>query len=572
MIPSADAASIRQARLEFDILVARAARLGHLQISEVADTYVVAADQAELKNPRQCALTALVQALQQLPPQFFNAPRLWLVPQLDGFRCEPDESGGGRIGRMDDGTWLLEAPFGLLSVNTWVAAMAVVFHEQTKAWHLLNQKPQRSQKRAGDSGDDGDDRDAGDGDTDASLAELAFDLGHEELALEQALVDTDGALFALLQTPKLPYVHIHADLGPDAVAQRAQQHGLRIVAALAEMGLAQRPVHLWMGDPIVTDCLSPYVRELRHILWQWAQEHPQDLSADVQEVTSFASDDLFYALAHDFFASDTRLFGEKADADRSVGIVHGSRDGRYAEAAQGFEMIDTGRLDPGVCDARLVLPAPAGHAAPVVLRVASSGTPFDAEVTRTLMRTLAAQLTHVTVVCEAVGSRGLAGRVSLPQQFIAWGQNRCALPHTRFTPEHLTPLLAAPVDRKPAVTVPTYAVVDSLQAPGPTLLGYADTAAVINDAVWQRDASLPALDVAWAVVHSDHVANGRPTLEALASHAAFALSRLGQALAPVKAALQQDMAPGTASSRTAVPSTPAPPKPRGGAPARRIKA
>ncbi len=104
-----------------------------------------------------------------------------------------------------------------------------------------------------------------------------------------------------------------------------------IFRTIAEKGLSQRKIHLWIGDDLILQWLSPYVRDLRNVMTAWAQHN-------------IHGEDEFYESIPRFLAADGRLTDERIRADRSVGISHYSA---------GFDVIDTARLDPTAWDPRI---------------------------------------------------------------------------------------------------------------------------------------------------------------------------------------------------------------------------
>src|SRR5690606_37662773 len=107
------------------------------------------------------------------------------------------------------------------------------------------------------------------------LTALAFTLGVDELALARTDEATEGALLTVLSNGwEIPEISLHAELDLAAQGRRAERRQSRVVSALAEMGLVGRPLHVWLGSPAITDCLSPYTRELREPMLAWAETNP----------------------------------------------------------------------------------------------------------------------------------------------------------------------------------------------------------------------------------------------------------------------------------------------------------
>lgn len=140
----------------------------------------------------------------------------------------------------------------------------------------------------------------------------------------------------------------------------------QLLAHIAEQGLLQRPLHLFFGPPIFTWCLSPYVRDLREPIIQWARDFQTSVASDLHDLPDVIHEDLLYALAHDFNAIDPRLRDERHRADRTVGIF------RFPLGVQLVDVIDCGRIDKKAIDVRI--PWQKFHAAPpVFIRLSITG-------------------------------------------------------------------------------------------------------------------------------------------------------------------------------------------------------
>ncbi len=559
-MPTSTAASA----LELEVLVLRAARLGRLDPYDLLEAYaqLEPSSHPELKNPRKLDLAAVVTALGGLPAAFVGAPRVMLVPRLDAFSHEPLPSPGARAGRLGDGTLLCEARFGKLSLMGVAAALCALTHELDKARNLL---PMADEEAGADEGELGAfepeetlvqigghrarAEQAPDDDTDEPLEEMdelegtdeaedlapprdlsviAFTLGVDEAQLRAADAETGGALVEILTTDwELPEVLLHADLDESAQKKRAEHRQGRIVARLAEMGLAGRPLHVWVGPPALTDCLSPYSRELRQPMLSWAEAHPELVGEDVVLDTSALGEDLLYALTADFLATDGRLTDERLEADRSVGIQ------RYEIDGLPFELIDLGRVDASVIDARLTR-WQVGDPAPVCLRLGPDLEDAGGGLA-TLLATLRDSLASVTVVLEATALEAPPGVVLVPDVMLTWaGEHAVAVPGANRGEEAELASLAEGVQVGGALlSIPHASLLSSPHVSGLAQrykvrgidLGGGAAVGVLADAIWAGMLG-PDVELTWAAVATQYVRSGRPSVATLSGQTALAISRL----------------------------------------------
>lgn len=369
----------------------------------------------------------------------------------------------------------------------------------------------------------------------AILAQIAFQWGLDELELQAADAQTDGAIWlALLGDTELPTARLHTSLHPNRHRERYQRAGERIVTHLAEQGLAQRPVHLWVGPPVVVDCLSPYTRELSDVLVQWAAKHPEMLGGDLREREHPAGEDVLYALAYDFLRSDSNLAKERAAADRSVGI------GRECIDDIAFETVDLGRIDPAVVDSRLVGARAVEHPAPVLLRVGPEPEDDGGALLRSLLDGLGEHIRSVTLVIDGSPINAPVGTVILPQGFVAWagGYRWVASQHGGFADQAIAGYADNPTQGgmvlstwAPQLLSPTH-VGELARTHGLVAVesGAEGIVRASTDAMWAPNA--PERPVRWAVVGADHTDAGRPTLTALSAQASVAIAKLRDVLVP----------------------------------------
>lgn len=170
-----------------------------------------------------------------------------------------------------------------------------------------------------------------------------------------------------------PEVFVHPDLRDTACEARGKHRGRNILGWLAEMGLAARPWHLWIGPRAPIAVLSPYTRDLGEALWRWGQHsgaHPSDAPYD-----GGSAHPALYALADAFVADHPGLAQERAQAERSVGISQARVGG--IEVA----VVDVGRCAPSVWDTRLQQHNPwqeqDPRTAPLILQVPHAGLHHD---------------------------------------------------------------------------------------------------------------------------------------------------------------------------------------------------
>ncbi len=594
---------------ELEALVMRAARQGRLDPYELLDTYqqMAPSSHAELGNSRKLDVGAVVTALTSLPTQFVFAPRVLVVPRLAAFSHQPVASGNALAGALEDGTLLIEARLGHASLMALVSAVCALAHELDKA-RLLAPPPdeafaalksdddaeeevlvqigasRRAAPSAADTADSdgfeataagGDEEQAGELDERHSpnaappqqdgedtlapaltLAQLAFALGVDESTLRSANTQTAGALLHMLEPLwELPEIALHADLDAAPTALRVTKRSHQVLNALAEMGLLGRPLHLWLGSPIFTDCLSPYTRELRQVLVEWARGHADALGGDV-DLDGTLAEDSFYALAYDFLASDERLFEERKEADRSVGIMH------YEADDQPFELIDLGRVEPGACDARLT-PWEALREAPILVRLAVDAEAADGESLAALLTQTAQWIASVTVQLDGSAIVAPPGTVILPDVLIRWaGEQKVAVPGSQQVSNGDFAGLAQQVEVGGSILSVCHAGLLSAANVGQLVRSYnvhavevggGGSIVALADAVWSGQLG-PEVELAWATVAAHYLPSGRPGLASLGGQAAVAISRLRRILAalapPPPPRARRERPKGPSSGRT----------------------
>ena len=502
--------------LEFEVLMGRATRQGRIDLEALLETYgaLVASQKPELADPRRVDLPGLVQALTALPPNLGHG-LLLLVPDLRAYTYTPIEGPTLRCGRLPDGTVLGEAPLGSPELYGWVASLCLLAHELRKAARLLADLPLPL----------------------PDVGPLAFALGHDEYDLAQAIRQTRGELInALHGGGRLPEVRVHASLHPDGIDRLGRRQAQQVVTTLAESGLADRPLHIWLGDGVLTDVLSPYTRELRPVLWRWAQANPYDLGADLRPIQAGEpTEDMLYAVLNDFMQVDPRLAPEKTVAERTVGIYRY----RFKEGDGGFELIDMGRVDPHLCDPRLPawrLKTPA----PTVLRLDGHNA-GAASVLRGVLEAMGGRIVSITVAAAGLALGAPAGTVVMPRLLIRWGGgDKLPIPLTPgLSATDFLGLTDRPVQSGAVVAVPSLLLasaaelVQQHQAYGPAALEIGDSGVleVLYESLWAGQLS-DAVEISWLVVGSQGTDSGRPNVSTLRAWSAAAIARLRRIVVP----------------------------------------
>ncbi len=502
--------------LELMTSLERATRRGRLDLCELREAYLCLSPSghALAHDPRKLDLDALVRALLALPEEIFDAPEVLVVLRLDAYTHTPREGGSFAAGLLADGRLLLEASQGFSSLLGMASVFCVIAHELEKARKLAR--------------------------AEGELATLAFVLGVDEEALVAADARCRGRLIALLESnAKLPEISLHAALNVRALDDRASARAERIVTTLAELGLASRELRLWIGGPAITDCLSPYTRDLSETLLAWAAQNEDALGDDLC-LDDTTNEDVFYALAYDFARADLRLEPEKREADRSVGIERDEVDGID------FDIIDLRRLDLGADDPRLGDLRPSGEA-PVLLRISPKLEERSGAAFMRLFELLAPKLASVTLALEGTAFAHPPGTQLWPEAAICWqGEWLATLPGPRAARRDGV-VLSAP---RPELLSLTHITELSrtlrllaIDTHGATLVNTLATAAC--GGVLAR-----TTDLHWSLVTTHYLASGRPDLASQGGLAARAIDELVGYLTPP--------APRA--------SSPAPPRPPGGSP------
>lgn len=358
--------------LEFDVLLRRGIGRGVLDLAELFAAFVQHAQHLELPcmDPNRLELAACMQALRQLPPMFLGHSHWRLVDKLAAFDLAPvAHESLCPWQALDDTTLVVACPHGEQSIHSLVSTWCVVLHEQRKFLAYCQREPQIAVWLQAPQ---------------AYRDSLAFAFGQDSHTVHQALAtEEDGLLLSqLLMSASLSSMHVHTSLQTSQSTARRKRVTQGLLGGLAEMGLLQRPVHLFLGASQVLECLSPYHRDLGAQICAWgdAQWQAHGKTRDVR----FQEDpDGSYLLQAAFLRQDKALLQEKHLAERSVGIQHGHLDGAS------FTWLDLGRLPQTACDPRLNDLGHAGqHDAPILLHLNPSQMPPLAPMLPRLLESL----------------------------------------------------------------------------------------------------------------------------------------------------------------------------------------
>lgn len=485
--------------MELEVLVTRAARQGSVHIPDLLDTFALAVQgvHPHLGDAQRLDLHALSAAIAALPASASDAACLRFVPDLHGFAHTPLAAGIGRAGRLSDDSIAWEVKDGPAALLSRIALLCLVGHEARKAQRLRAS----AGKKALDS------------------TTWALAMGHDEASITAAAAQSRDELLPWLTRKAPPEIHIHPGLAPQRWAERGSRAAERIVHHLAEAGMLNRPMHLWVGPSAVTACLSPYTRELRVPLTRWAQA--QTLPTDWQPAGEHPSEDALYAIARDFLRTDARLVPEKRLAERTVGIT-----GHTLDAVE-CDIIDCGRLELPLCDARLSPGRGDNWSAPppVLVRLDSGGRGLEAPCLAKLLADVGHAVASITLFTDGPVDATVSAGAHAVDAIWPWGgQAPIILPAA-------TPL-RDPLPRGALLSAPgTPAAAAWGQASqwprltGLPVLGAATDAASLAAAVWQAlHTASDAWDIGWWHVRREP-GHALPAAN-IATHATLAIARL----------------------------------------------
>ncbi len=120
-----------------------------------------------------------------------------------------------------------------------------------------------------------------------------------------------------------------------------------LVRTLAEHGLWGRPMHMVVGNPLFSACVSPFTRDLKKPLQAYGMAHATTLAPGVAEELPAPTEDSVYAVSHAFLQQDPALLEEKERADKTVGIV------QHVFEWGTCTSIDMQRISAHHCDTRM---------------------------------------------------------------------------------------------------------------------------------------------------------------------------------------------------------------------------
>ena len=526
--------------LEFEVMLGRAVRQGRLDVDDVVPAYrgLQPASHLGLRDRRRVDLGALRGALQALPAGFFACERVLVAARIGGFRCTPVPGGDFSSGRLADGTLIIEARQGNIDLAAIAGHLCAVVCEKEKVEAL----------RGGGQPDDGV----------QNVSRLAFSWGVDEAGLRAADAATQGALLPLLcGTQAIPVLDLHPDLATEGQRQRAQGRAARVVTSVAEMGLTERPLHLWLGSDAIIGCLSPYARDLRAPLLRWAATSPPGLGADLVGHLP-ADDDFLAALAWDFAQTSPTLRPERIAADRSVGLLHHVVDDLRCE------IVDLARVDPDGCDARIrTLAWQASDA--VIVRIEPLAEDGDGACLEALLETLGPRVASVTVERIGATPAGSPGAVVLPRLLIARGGayvlplaealgGASGLHPAEVSASSACEVLPGSVLSLPAASLLSSEMIATLGrrfGVSAVEVGGRGLADVLVHSLW-RGLLAEHCEIAFVVVNAVTCATGRPTLPSLAGLHAVALARLRRMVGESASQPEPDAAPAAPPERAPV--------------------
>ena len=492
--------------LEFEVIVARAARTGVLPVDDVVQTYAELARLRPHSEQARCInLSGIVRALQVLPRQIWQANMVLLVPRLSAYPHLTHQIAHSphafACAALADTTLLCEAPYGRASLYDYAHYLALALCEAHKAQNLLAQAASASSpspKPPSPSPPD--------------LAMLAFAWGHDAATLQRCVSQAGEGLLSFLQAPSpAPKLHVHHSFAPMARHKHATECGDSLIRLVAEAGLADRPMHVLAGDLNVLDCVSPYARELRAPLLAWGAAHSATWAHAA--ASSCVGDDPVYAILRAFLPTDGRLGPEKAAAERSVGIH------QYALGAGGptdrafswqLTLIDTARLDARLCDPRLGA-FRVRTPAPVIICLQAVDPCQLGILLDHLVRTFAERLASIFIADKSYVPAAPSGHVIVASRFENMtGGPPVALPAGALLPEDLSGLLSQPPSYGVLYSAPCLALAQHMDVgsdlpANPEALCWTANATSAVDAILQagvRGLLSPQTELGWAAVNA----------------------------------------------------------------------
>ncbi|RYE93451.1 MAG: hypothetical protein EOO78_27085, partial [Oxalobacteraceae bacterium] len=310
---------------------------------------------------------------------------------------------------------------------------------------------------------------------------------------------SDGLLLKVLQHSwALPHTLVHHRFAPPRRRQASFAAGEDLVRLLAEAGLVDRPLHLFVGDSSFAECLSPYTRDLREQLLAW------QATASSEPVDAEPSEDTLYELAASFVRSDPRLPAEKQVAERSVGIVR-----HHLDAGCELTVVDSVRLDWRCCDARLQ-GVSLRSAPPVLVGLQGLDAAYLAPLLLHLLEVLGERLAGMLFVSHgaAQGARWAEIYLGTRLEQLRGGGSIC-LPSTALRAEDLRDLIDKPRSDATFYSGPSLAFGSHLRrtlgaanATGDCLTYAAAEAALALQDVQRCGNIPPCLQLGWACINA----------------------------------------------------------------------
>jgi hypothetical protein len=269
------------------------------------------------------------------------------------------------------------------------------------------------------------------------------------------------------------------------------------------------------------------------VLTAWAEANPGFVGEEPTAL-GVVDEDRLYGVARDFWQADPALLVERDAAERTVGIQRG------AAAGVEFDLIDLGRIDPNLCDARLAGWRMRAQPAPVVIRVAPALGDAAVGLVRQILDTVGPNLTQVTLTLPGSVLGGAPGAVVAPSLLVRWaGDELVQVPGAVAAIADLAAYTEVEA-RQGAVLSASSAAWLSAATLGELVrrlgvvaveIGGADLVATLAEARWSGLLP-PTAEVSWWVVHHHLTRTGRADRATLGAHAAIALAALRRLVGP----------------------------------------
>ena len=287
------------------------------------------------------------------------------------------------------------------------------------------------------------------------MSHLAFVWGTDPLTLVELDDESQGLLLSLLLgRSQIPDIDLHAGLAPSAIASHFAQQADRVLEVLAENGLMGRGTHLWLGPESITDCLSPFTRDLREPLLRWAEANVMLAGLDGSLPEEKITEDWLYVIAQRFLDGDEALLRERDEADRSVGIL------RHRWPGVNFDSVDLCRIEAGGCDTRLAQWR-VGADAPILLRLSFGFQDVEQTFITRILEVIGPYLASVNVVLRGNILGPAVGDLLLPSMVLdLCGGEALALPNpSTLHADDLSLYAEGPIPNFPVLSAPSFRLI-----------------------------------------------------------------------------------------------------------------